>query len=87
MTTTKYITISTLSDAWGDTTAAAEFNACREASKIGEAAEAHGITVYTDETPPHDVREDVTEINWFTTWCIEGWLWSDEQWIEFFSGC
>lgn len=85
--TTKFITISTISDAWGDTTAAPEFNAVREACKIGEAAEAHGITVYTDETPPRDVREDGIEIDWFATWCREGWLWNDEQWIAFFAGC
>ena len=89
MTSPKFITISTISDAWGDTTSDPDFNSDREARKIASAAEAHGIEVYVDTAPPRDYKDGpvTNEVDWFATWCREGYEWSEQQWIEFFGKC
>ena len=89
-TTTKFITISTDLDAWGDTTAAPDFDVRDTVAQIRDAAESCGISVLTDETPRLLLDDDGNErdqIDWFTTWCSEGYLWHDWQWREFFAKC
>jgi hypothetical protein len=84
---TKFITISTDLDAWGDTNAAPDFNVNHEVEQIRDAAESCGILVLVDETP-RDVRDsdgnELNQIDWFTTWCREGWQWTESQWREWF---
>jgi hypothetical protein len=88
--TTKYITVSTLADAWGDTTSAKVFHVRDEAYKIAAAASDVGVEAIVDEYP-RDLRDDDgnerIEIDWFTTWCREGYQWFDWQWKEFFDAC
>ena len=83
-----FISISTDPTAWGDTTSDPDFNVDDEVSKIRDAAESQGIEVLTDESPRAVYSADGTEkdpIDWFTTWCREGYQWSDSQWREWFA--
>ena len=88
MTTTKYITINTASDAWGDTTATPEFDVMAEVSKIRDAAESAGVEVFInviDQQPKYDDNDNErVEIDWFDTWCSYGYEWTGEQWSEWF---
>ena len=82
---TRFITVSRFADYWGDTDSAPDFDSEQEARKIQEAADSCGITVYMDEDPPHHFEDyNMIQIEWFETWCRDGYLWSVEQWQDFF---
>lgn len=83
--TRKFITISTDSCDWGDTNDAPAFDVNRETAQIRDAAQKHGISVYVDAKPPWDVADLGEEIDWFSTWSLEGYLWGDEQWSDWFA--
>ena len=84
---TKFITISSDPTAWGDTTADPNFSVDDTVQQLSDAAEANGIEVLLDEYPRvlYDVDgHERDQIDWFTTWCCEGWQWGDAKWREFF---
>jgi hypothetical protein len=81
----KFITISTMPDAWGDTAAAPDFSQLRESMKLTAAAEASDIEVYVDCKNYNSADPDQAEIDWFSTWCREGFLWDESRWVEWFS--
>lgn len=87
----KFITISTDPTDWGDTSAIPDFNINDAVQQIRDAAESQGIEVLTDESPRFVCNVDGSEkdnVDWFTTWCSEGYLWMDWQWRKWFAaGC
>jgi hypothetical protein len=77
--TTKYITVNSDPDSWGDVPA--DFDHDAEAAKIRDAAEESGLTVY--DARPKGMDED-GEIDWFSTWCGIGYEWSMRRWADWF---
>lgn len=81
----KYITVSASNDAWGEVIAGSDFDSTREARKICEAAREHGLVVYLDQRPSIDDRQDGIEIDWWSTWCGEGYMWGNREWSDWFA--
>lgn len=82
-TRTRYITVTDNPDEWGEVRNGFDHSA--EADKIRDAVRAAGgrIEVYASQPPDAEQRD---EIDWFSEWCTEGYLWSGERWREWFAG-
>jgi hypothetical protein len=80
----KYITINDDIDCWGSVPP--DFDLDDEIRKIVDAAHAAGITVYENSEPSYELRDEETEIDWFSEWCGVAELWSESQWVEWFRG-
>jgi len=78
----KFITINDDIDCWGSVEP--DFDLDDEIRKIVDAAESAGITVYENSEPTYEIRDEGTEIDWFTEWCGVADLWSESQWVEWF---
>jgi len=79
-----YITIKDDIDYWNQMPAGCDLDA--EIAKITNAAKAAGIAVYNDCQPPQEVRDNGTEIDWYTEWCGAGYEWDEHQWTNWFRG-
>ena len=78
----KYITINDDPDYWGSVPP--DFDLDDEIEKITNAAEDAGIVVYDDCKPTYEVRDNGTEIDWFTEWCVVAHSWSKSEWLDWF---
>jgi hypothetical protein len=82
----KYITINDDADYWGPIPPGVDLN--DEIAKITNAAEDAGIVVYDNCKPSEEVRDNGTQINWFSPWCEAffdgGIAWSESQWLDWF---
>ena len=93
MTKTKYISVSTDPDTWGeDVNCPADIqrrDAIENAARIRYAAEEAGIEVVFNErltSPMYDEEGDIRDqIDWYTTWSREGSEWTDEEWLNWFA--
>jgi len=80
----KYITINDEIDYWGAMPPGRDRDA--ETTKIINAAEAAGIAVYSDCQPSQEVRDNGTELDWFTEWCTTGHELDEHHWVNWFRG-
>jgi hypothetical protein len=80
----KFITINDDSDYWGTIPPGCDLDS--EITKIINAADDAGITVYYDCKLLQEVRDNGTEIEWFTEWCATGHEWDEHHWVNWFRG-
>jgi len=80
----KFITITDDIDCWGTIPPGCDLD--DEITQLLNAAADAEIVVYYNCQPSQEVRDNGTELDWFSEWCGGGHTWDEHHWVIWFRG-